>query len=267
MSARAKARASSSRSTLPTRAMRSAAPLAAASWARRARRGPSPYMYSSVSRSPQRAMAEVKTRTTWRGRLSSIQRNEATTRSGRRSSRPAGRSGRQSATVMPLGRTATGAWAPAASTWRASMEETAVRSAPACCQRRTGLNGPRAPTAPAHEPSTLWKVMAIGRPRRRAAAIPDQAKGETMPTCTWTTSGRSRFMSSSTSRRARGCTGSSPGRLTVVRNTRKPSGLSMLRPRPRPIGVAVTTAGSCPAARRFLARSRTWVSIPPRRGA
>lgn len=110
-------------------------------------------------------------------------------------------------------------------------------------------------------------IYATGWPWRRAAAIPDQAKGETMPTCTCTTSGRRRSMSASISRRPRGWTGSSPGRGTVVRKTGKPSGRSTLRPRRAPRGVAVTTAGWWPTARRLRARSWTWVSIPPRRGA
>ena len=66
--------------------------------------------------------------------------------------------------VMPLGRTVTGSRAPARRTSAASMEDTAVRSAPPRCHSRTGLMGPSAPAIGAQGPSTQWKVRDNGSP-------------------------------------------------------------------------------------------------------
>ena len=169
------------------------------------------------------------------------------------------------AASTPLGTTSTRAPRAAADTRWAAIVDTALSATPRRAQRS---RCPIARNTTADRSMTQWNVAATGSPTSSATGTRSVAKGLTTPRWACATSKPPASSRRRISGGANGLTGMPPGTPHACRCTVTPSSpRSVAPPRSPPgPGVAVKTSTSCPAATRWRERSRTWLSIPPRRG-
>ena len=194
-----------------------------------------------------RPAAAATSCTSGTARLRGAIRMVATSRSGSRApARPTPSTGRHAAMSRPFGSTSTGA-SKTSATRRAAALLTAVSAAGTRFHAVVRAPMRSAGTIPS---SMQCQVMTVGSPWETASRAPSNAKGDTIPACTCTTSGCTSPKPVRSSRGPlTGLTGRSNGIRVPIRCTRTPSRSSTWPPcDPSSPGVAVNTCTSSPDA-------------------